>query len=137
MGTVVINCLLSILVIFLFENGIAAEPSEGCKTATFNPVIDNYSQTTWKGRSLHRSMPRHYSPRRPTPLILAFHDRDQKGEAFILNTRMSHQVVNEEVIMVYPTPFDVRTPSVYAFPTSYQLFRWLTCSARAASALVV
>jgi poly(3-hydroxybutyrate) depolymerase len=91
----------------LLLHSVIAAPSPGCKTATYNPIKDNYVSGTGNGRNLRISMPRKYHPRKATPLVIAFHDRDQSPEEFMLDSLMSNQFVNDEAIVVYPTPLNV------------------------------
>jgi poly(3-hydroxybutyrate) depolymerase len=92
----------------LIQDVAAAVPSSGCKTAKYDPTAEYYAAGLWQGRQIRLVMPRRYNPRRPTPLVIAFHDRDQTPDKFMIDTQMSHQKVNEEAIVVYPTPFNVR-----------------------------
>jgi poly(3-hydroxybutyrate) depolymerase len=90
-------------------NSVIATPSSGCKTATYNPITDHYITGTGNGRTIRLAMPRKYHPRKATPLVIAFHDRDQSPEELMLDTLMSNQFVNEEAVVVYPSAVNVRT----------------------------
>jgi poly(3-hydroxybutyrate) depolymerase len=96
-----------ITVALLLFRSVTAIPSPGCETAKYNPITDHYVSGQGNGRNLHLAMPRRYHPRRPAPLVIAFHDRDQLPEEFMLESLMSNQFVNDEAIVVYPTGLKV------------------------------
>jgi poly(3-hydroxybutyrate) depolymerase len=89
---------------------VVAEPSPGCKTAKYDPISDHYIQTTWNDRPVRLSMPRRYSPRRPTPLVIALHDQDSSPEQLMISSMMSNQNLNEQAIVLYPTSGNVQYP---------------------------
>jgi poly(3-hydroxybutyrate) depolymerase len=100
--------LLSLIAAFLLlVSYTAAAPSSGCKTAKYHPVRDHYISAIGNGRRIGMSMPRRYNPRRATPLVLAFHDKNQSPEELMWDTLMSNQFVNEEAIIAYPNSIDV------------------------------
>jgi hypothetical protein len=92
---------------------VSADRSPGCYSHTVKPVEWNVTAGDIKlfqvnGRQVRVTVPQSYNDTKPAPMIIAFHDKGQAIEHLEYEGAFMDPAVNEDNIMVYPSPENVR-----------------------------
>jgi hypothetical protein len=101
----VATCLLTILA---QSQQVLADPSYACSEAFPKPVEwDAKPKDIRLFRVNHRnirvSLPQSYKKNVPSPMIIAYHDRDMPPDRFEYETSFFEDEVNKNSIVVYPS----------------------------------
>jgi hypothetical protein len=98
---------------FLHSVFVAAEvsPSDGCSAPfQFPATPGNPSKPLKVGdRIIRVALPKNYKQDVPAPLILAYHDRDQRASDMEEVSSLSDPSSNTDTIIVYPEAAEVST----------------------------
>jgi hypothetical protein len=105
---------LLILPLFSLLRGpfVSADRSPGCYSHTVKPVEWNATAGDIKifkvnGRQVRVTIPQTFNSTKPAPMIIAFHDKDQAMERLEYEGAFMDGQVNDDNIMVYPSPENV------------------------------
>jgi hypothetical protein len=104
-------CLL--LSSFLSQHLVLADLSYGCSEILPKPVDWDAKPGEVKifrvnDRPVRVTVPVYYNKTKPSPMIIAFHDKDQPPEHLEYDGQWTDPEINKDVIMVYPTAENVR-----------------------------
>ena len=91
---------------------VSADRSPGCYSHTVKPVEWNATAGDIKifkvnGRQVRVTIPQTFNSTKPAPMIIAFHDKDQVMEHLEYEGAFMDGQVNDDNIMVYPSPENV------------------------------
>jgi poly(3-hydroxybutyrate) depolymerase len=122
--------LLSLAICFLFGGTISlADPSPGCNEREIprRPDGKPSKEFQFQGRDGYISFPPNFRSRKPTSLIVAYHDEDMKPKDFEKVTKFDNPELNRNSIVVYPSTLKVsgiETGETNAL--TYLQGRWMT-----------
>jgi hypothetical protein len=91
---------------------VSADRSPGCYGHTVKPVEWNATAGDIKifkvnGRQVRVTIPPTFNSTNPAPMMIAFHDKDQAMENLEYEGAFMDGGVNNDIIMVYPSPENV------------------------------
>jgi hypothetical protein len=99
---------------FLSQYLVRADPSHGCfpfipKPVEWNATAGEVKLFRVNDRQIRVTVPETYNNTAPTPMIIAFHDKDQPVEHLEYDGQWMDPKVNPDFIMVYPEAVNVRS----------------------------
>jgi len=103
----------SLLQLLLLTPWTAADRSPACtegfpKPVEWDPKGQDMRVFRVNDRNVRVTTPKNYKKGEPSPMIIAFHDKEQAPELFEYETDLFNEKVNEDTIVVYPAAVHVR-----------------------------
>jgi poly(3-hydroxybutyrate) depolymerase len=92
----------------------AADKSPACtegfpKPVEWSPEGEDTRIFRVNDRNVRVVTPKNYKKNEPSPMIIAFHDKEQAPETFEYDTNLFDPAINEDMIVVYPAAINVKS----------------------------